>query len=483
MTTTTDQKISPALFRSGRAGRAAALLALTLLTGCAVGPDYAFPAFSLPTAWTGTVETRPAKAPELSAWWKRLGDPELDALIERAVTGNLDVAAAKAKIRESRATYEKAGGTLYPSVDGSGSVTRQKTASSTIKNQFKAGFDASWELDVFGGNRRGVEAAGYGLEAAEDDLRTTLLTMIGDIASNYVEARGYQARMDLARRTAQSQHESAALTQSKFEAGGASAVDVAKAVGQANSTEANLSTLEISFAEAVHRLGILTGQEPNALKAQLSTVKPIPTPQLPIATGVPADVLTARPDVRKAERQLAQYTAKIGEAEAARYPSFNLTGNISTTAARGGDLGKSTTIGWSFGPSLSLPIFNAGQLKAAVDVAAAQRDQYYLALRGAVLTALEDVENAVVSLSEESKKNAKLQTAAQAYRDAATLSRDLYDTGNTSFLEVLDAERSLYSAEDSLISSDVAITTNFISLNKALGGGWDGAVDAGSALQ
>lgn len=468
---------------SGRAKLAAPLLALTLLTGCAVGPDYSFPSLSLPSDWTSTQETRPEQAPDLSAWWKRLGDSDLDALIEAAVRGNLDVASAQAKIREARATYAKAGGALYPSLDGSASGSRSKSAGSAVANSFKAGFDATWELDIFGGNRRAVEAAKYGLDAAEEDLRSTLLTMIGDIASNYVEARGYQARIALARRTADSQRESAVLTQEKFDAGATSAVDVANAVGQANSTEANISTLQTSYAEAVHRLGILTGQAPTALKERLGPVKAIPTPPMPIATGVPADVLRARPDVRMAERQLAQYTAKIGQAEAARYPSINLTGAISTSAERPSDLGQSTTIGWSFGPTLSLPIFNAGQLKAAVDVAQAQRDQYYLSFRSAVLTALEDVENAVVSLSEERKKNERLTLAANAYRDAASLSRDLYDTGNTSFLEVLTAERSLYSAEDSLIVSEVAISTDFIALNKALGGGWDGAVDAGAALK
>lgn len=458
------------------------MMTLMLLSGCAVGPDYGLPDFSFPAGWTDTAETKPAEAPKLEAWWTTLEDPILDRLVEEAVAGNLDVATAKAKIREARASYRQAGGALYPSVDGSASVSRSKSASSSISNAFKAGFDATWEMDVFGGNRRGLEAAGYGLDAAEDELRATLLTMIGDIASSYVEARGYQARIELARRTAQSQFQSAELTRSKFEAGGSSGVDVANAIGQANSTEANISSLEIAYAEAVHSLSILTGREPTALRGLMGAVRPIPVPTLPIATGVPADVLTARPDVRKAERQFAQYTARVGEAEAARYPSINLTGTISTSADRVGELGKSTTIGWSFGPTLSLPIFNAGQLKAAVDAAEAQRDQYYLAFRSSVLTALQDVENAVVALSEENKKNVKLRTAADAYRDAATLSRDLYETGNTSFLEVLTAERSLYSAEDSLISSNVAITTDFIALNKALGGGWNGAVDASEPM-
>ncbi|TIS62482.1 MAG: RND transporter, partial [Mesorhizobium sp.] len=199
---------------------------------------------------------------------------------------------------------------------------------------------------------------------------------------------------------------------------------------------------------------------------------------LPIPTGIPADILLTRPDVRMAERQYAQYTAKIGQAEAARYPSVSLTGDISTTALKLGDLGKNSTIGWSFGPSLSVPLFNGGQLQAAVDVARAQRDQYFVAYKAAVLTALEDVENATVSLSQERIRNGKLASSAKSYGDAARLERTLYKAGEASLLDVLDAERSAYSAEDSLLQSRVSIATDYVALNKALGGGWDGAIDS-----
>jgi len=469
-----------------RAFRGVALAAMTAwLSGCAVGPDYQMPSIFLPDHWGPEKQQQAAvsKPPELSEWWKRLNDPLLNDLIEQAVSGNLDVATAKAAIREARANYREAGGALLPTVDGSASATRSRSQSSSsgktvYGNDFEAGFDASWELDLFGANRRAVEAAKYGMDAAEEDLRNTLLTMIGDVASYYVEARGYQARINLARRTASSQRETADLTRNKFEAGASSAVDVANAIGQASSTEADIPTLEVSYAEAVHRLSVLTGQDPVALTKRMQGHVEIPVPPLPMPTGVPADILRSRPDVRLAERQLAQYTARIGEAEAARYPNISLTGSIATSAARIGDLTENSSIGWSIGPSLSLPLFNGGQLKAAVEAAQAARDQYYLAFRSSVLTALEDVENAIISLDREQIKNDKLGESADAYRDAARLSRSLYQTGASSFLDVLDAERSLYSAEDSLIQSRVAITTDYISLNKALGGGWDGVIDA-----
>ncbi len=204
--------------------------------------------------------------------------------------------------------------------------------------------------------------------------------------------------------------------------------------------------------------------------------RPVPVPKLPIPVGLPADLLLARPDVRVAERQYAQYTAKIGQSEAARYPNVSLTGKLNTSAAQIGDLGKGSTIGWSFGPSLTVPLFNAGKLRAAVEIAQAQRDQYFIAWQSSVLTALKDVENALVSLSSERRRNGALATSTTSYRQAASLSRALYQSGTSSFLDVLTAERSLYSAEDSLIQSRVLIATDYVALNKALGGGWDGRI-------
>ena len=464
------------------------LLALGLpLAGCAVGPDYRTPQLAVPASWGAAATTRPPAPPQLSAWWERLGDPTLNELVGEAVHGNLDVATAKAKIREARASYRVAAGALLPSVTGSASATRSDDGSNVSSsgdvtvsgpfNSFEAGLDASWEVDLFGANRRAVEAARYGLDAAKEELRATLLTLVGDVATNYAEARGYQARIALARRIAASQRETAALTRTKLEAGGSTAVDVANAAGQAATTEADIPTLIVSYTEAVNRLSVLTGRDPAALGKRLERPRPIPVPKLPIPTGVPADILRTRPDVRLAERQYAQATAEIGQAEAARYPSISLAGSIATSGVEVGDLAKSSSISWSFGPTLTVPIFNGGELAAAVDVEEAQRDQFFLAYRASVLTALEDVENAIVGLSQERQRSRKLAVAAKAYREAATLSGELYRSGSTSFLEVLDAERSLYSAEDSLIASRVAITTNYIALNKALGGGWDGTID------
>ena len=462
---------------SRRLGWVSAPLVAVLLSGCAVGPDYLVPKLSLPGSWSSSADTMPARPVELARWWQRLGDKNLDALIEEAVAGNLDVAAAKARVRAARAAERQTGAALLPSANASASADRIRQKD-VVSNQFKGGFDSSWEIDLFGGNARNSEAAGYGSEAADEDVNAVLLTLVGEVATNYVSARGYQARIALAKRSASTQRAIADLTRRKFEAGSASAVDVSNAEGQAASTEAKLPDLTTAYAEAVHRLSVLTGRAPAELDARMQKGGPIPRPRQAIPTGLPADLLTNRPDIRKAERQYAQATAKIGAAAAARYPSVSLTGSLSTTAATVGDLGRSSTIAWSFGPSLSVPIFNAGKLAAAQEAAEASRDQYFVAYKSAVLGALEDVENAIVAFRQERIKNARLSDAAQSYRKASELAQSLYQSGSSSFLDVLDAERSLYSAEDSLLTSTVAIANNYIALNKALGGGWDGTVDS-----
>ncbi len=469
------------------------------LVGCAVGPDYVPPQLEVPAHWSNRKHARPTAPTHLKEWWRRLRDPVLNALIDEAVAGNLNVATAMARVRESRASYRQIVAGLLPTISGRAAATRSSTGDVAVSppnvpsleatpgnsaggvdqtgNFFRVGFDASWELDLFGANRRNAEAAWYGMEAAEKQLDAALLTLIGDVATAYVNARGHEARIALARRTAQAQRETAALTQTRFAAGAVSAVDLSNAEGLASSTEANIPAIEILHANALNRLGVLIGREPAAVVGLLRGGAPIPSPRLPIATGVPADILSSRPDVRLAERQLAEATARIGQAEAARYPNVSLTGNIITSGTKIGDLGKNSSIGWSFGPTLTVPIFNAGRLAAAVDVAGARRDQQFLAYRSIVLTALEEVENAILALVKGRIRGEKLAASVTSYREAATLSRSLYQGGSASFLNVLDAQRSLYGAEEALIQTRIAIATDYIALHKALGGGWDGMLD------
>ncbi|WP_408612781.1 efflux transporter outer membrane subunit [Bradyrhizobium symbiodeficiens] len=474
-----------------RAGAACLALMLGgLLTGCAVGPDYAGPPrLDMPAHWSAKPASR-RQTGTLDRWWLRLRDPLLNRLIEQAVEANPDVAKAKAVVREARATVQQTSAGLFPSVSGSASVTDNKTSAGSASavvdtspySLHQASFDSSWELDLFGGTQRSIEAAVRGAQSAEEDLRDSLVTLIGDVAAYYVDARGYQARIALAQRTSVSQRDTEKLTRSKYEAGSGNAVDLAKATAQAASTEANVPTYQTALAADIHRLGILLGRPPDGVASLMARSAPVPAPRMPLPTGLPADLLMSRPDVASAERKLAQATAKIGAAEADRYPAVSLTGSVGTSALRAGDLAKYSSVSWSVGPSVTVPVFDAGKRLATVRIAEAQRDQAFATFHSTLLTAFEDVENALVSLSRERVRAAKLTEAAKNYREAARLSRSLFETGSASFIDVLDAERSLYSAEDSLIQSKVSAAKDYIALAKALGGSWSDPVDVSTPI-
>lgn len=483
----------PAPLRSPMSRAGAACVALMLgsaLAGCAVGPDYAGPPkLALPSHWsTNTAPHRDAG--KLDRWWLRLRDRLLSRLIEEAVEANPDVAKAKAVVREARATLQQTAAGLFPSVSGTASVTSNKTSAGSSSvlvdsapySLHQASFDSSWELDLFGGTQRSIEAAAHGAQSAEEDLRDSLVTLIGDVAAYYVEARGYQARIALAQRTAVSQRDTEKLTRSKYEAGSGNAVDLAKATAQAASTEANVPTYQAALAADIHRLGILLGRPPGGVASLMAQSAPVPAPRMPLPSGLPADLLMSRPDIASAERKLAQATAKIGAAEADRYPAVSLTGSVGTSALRAGDLAKYSSVSWSVGPSITVPVFDAGKRLATVRIAEAQRDQAFATFHSTLLTALEDVENALVSLSRERVRATKLTEATKNYREAARLSRSLFETGSASFIDVLDAERSLYSAEDSLIQSKVSAAKDYIALAKALGGGWSDPIDVSTPV-
>ncbi|EJF74706.1 efflux transporter outer membrane subunit [Bartonella alsatica] len=457
------------------------LLCFLILSGCMVGPNYQKTSFRVPANWGQQTAQTTGRADALAGWWRRLNDPVLNALMNDAIAGNSSVAVAKARVREARASLGQTVGSLLPSVSNSISGSRSGSGQSdTFLTQYRSGFDASWELDFFGGHKRGVEAARYGLEAAVEDMRATMVTLLGDVATNYVEVRGWQQKLLIVRQIASSQRKTYELIRTKLTAGDASELDVSNAQAQVANTEADISQIEANLAMSIHRLSVLTGHVPTALQDLLqknAKQAKIPQPKWPIPTGIPADILLTRPDLRRAERQYAQATARIGQREADRYPSLTLTGNISTVATTIDQLWKSSTIGWSLGPGLRFPFFNGGQVMASVAVARAQRDQAFIAYRAAVLGALEDVENALVRLTKEHQRLEKLIVANKAFLHSLQISRSLFENGNTSFLELLNADRSYYSAQMALKDSRVSLVTQYIALMKALGGGWDGVVD------
>ena len=458
-------------------------LSVVLLSGCVVGPEYKMPSTRLPSSWSAKRGDLVEKPPELAFWWRNFNDPLLNSFVEQAVRSNLSVQTALARVTEARAMISQESGGLFPTLSGVNSVQRTKISDLSAGNadnpstQWRSGFDAGWEIDLFGGKRRSIEAAKYGLESAEEELRNTLLVLVADVSANYAQVRASQKQIELAKRAARSQRSTANLTKTKAEAGTTTVADVSRAKALAATTEARIPSLEIAKTAAINRLSILLALSPGALDNRLASIRNIPTPGKQTSVGIPANTLLSRPDVRKAERLLAQSTARIGVAEAARYPTLSLTGNIASQALSLSDLAQRSTISWGIGPALSIPLFRGGQLVAAVEVTKARRDASAANYQSAVFSAMEEVENAIVGFNQNSSRRDKLAVAASAYRQAYNATRIQYETGTLDYLNLLDTQRAQFEAENSLIESELAVATSFIALNKALGGGWSGEIE------
>lgn len=457
------------------------------LGGCAVGPNYRTPALKAPARWAASQKpVKAAGALQDVAWWRTFGDPLLDKLIQEAVQSNLDLAQARARILQARADVVVAGAALAPSVEASGSVTRNQggintstsstpssiaTAAGTI---FQAGFDSSWELDLFGGTRRSIQAAKASLEASVDDLQATRLTLLGDVAKNYIDLRAYQAKRAIILRNMVAQQQTVEVTRERYKLGLTNYLDVAQAEAQQSTTASDLPTINASIKQAIHRLSILLGKEPNALKAELTPVRPLPKAVGVLPTGLPSELLTRRSDVRQAERTLAAASAEIGVATADLYPKFDLTAAL---GVQSGTVSKLFDISsgryWSLVPGVTWNIFDRGKARATVAKKRAVYREDLAKYRATFLSALEDVENALASYYAEHRKHQTLVDAVRADAEAVTLANERYRRGLTNFLDVLTSENNLYSAQISLNQSEANLLTDLISLYKALGGGWN----------
>jgi NodT family efflux transporter outer membrane factor (OMF) lipoprotein len=461
-------------------------LGLSFFSGCAVGPNYHQPNVSAPTQWNALAGGETNSAASVAAWWKNFHDAELDSLIERAACSNLDLRIAQSRVREARAQYRMTSADLWPSVDASGSYARQRQSqnqpvlssfsipSSAFENNvYQAGFDASWEIDVFGGTRRATEAAKAQVAATQFGERDVLVTLLGEVARNYVEARGYQRRLGIARDNIRAQEQSLAITQNRFTNGLTSDLDVQQANTLLATTRAVVPTLETALAASIHRLGVLLGQTPEALQTELSTVAPIPAAPPIVPVGLPSELLLRRPDVALAERQLAAATANIGVAKSDLFPKFFLTGVAGFQGISADDWFKSGSRFWSVGPAVQWRIFDAGRIHANIQVKTARQEQTLANYENTALSAFEDVENALTAYAKEQIRRRSLEDAVKSSEDSLHLANQLYANGLASFINVLDAERSLYQAQDALVQSDCTISANLIALYKSLGGGWE----------
>jgi NodT family efflux transporter outer membrane factor (OMF) lipoprotein len=368
---------------------------------------------------------------------------------------------------EASALYQRSQGSSE--IAGGGAIA----TAGGLRNLWQAGLDATWEIDIFGGTRRSVEAATADLRAAEEDRRDVLVTLVGDVGSNYINLRGFQQQIDIARRNLKAQKHTAEITRKRFEAGFVGALDLANANAQIATTEATIPVFESSARAAIYNLGVLLGREPAALSEDLSKAAPIPPTPLEIPVGLPSELLRRRPDIRRAEAQLHAATARIGVATADLFPKFNLAGSFGLSASDVARLDKWNSNFWSWGPSVTWPIFAGGRIYWNIKVQDALTEQALLTYEKTVLTALKDVETALVAYAKEQERRKSLVTAVANNRKAVNLAMTLYVAGKSDFLNVLIAQRSLFATEDALALSTRTVDTSLIALYKALGGGWE----------
>jgi len=457
------------------------VLAVLILAGCAtVGPDYVPPDTTVSKDWHTLLNdgliAEEIDPQALATWWNTLNDQELSSLIARAVKGNLDIKEARARIREARARRGIARADLFPTLDATGSAkwsrSSEDTGAGETRDFYAAGFDAGWELDLFGGAQRSMEAAEANLGATQENLHDVLVSLTAEVALNYIEVRIYQKRLAVTVANLEIQQENYCLIQSRYQAGLDDELAVQQARSNLESTRSQMPTLRIGLEGAMNRIAVLLGEQPGGLHEELEEYLPITLVPIGVAVGVPADVLRRRPEVRKAERELAAQTARIGVATSELYPKFTLSGSIGLEALSLGNLIAAGSRTFSIGPRITWPIFNAGSIRANIEVQSAIQEQTMIQYESMVLSALEEVENALVAYIEEQIRRTSLQEAVDAAKQALELARYKYQTGLINFITVLDAQRSLLAYEDQLVQSTGSITSNLIRLYKALGGGW-----------
>ncbi|MBX3381546.1 MAG: efflux transporter outer membrane subunit [Phycisphaeraceae bacterium] len=464
-----------------------------------VGPDFEKPDTKVAGKFAGLnkevspdgLASEPNEGPlEVSRWWREFNDEQLTGLIARAQQQNLDVAVSLARIRQARAQVMIATGGLYPSVSIGASAQQTRSplggigsgGNGRISEFYQVGFDASWEIDAFGGIRRQIEATKAGLEASFENRDDVLVTMAGDIGTNYISLRGAQNQLAISRSNLAAQEQTLALTQERFDAGFVAALDVANAQAQVASTRSSIPVLEGQIRTYIYALGVLLGEEPAVLLAELMPNKAIPAAPAQVPIGLPSELLQRRPDIRRAEANLHAATAQIGAAIANLYPQFNLTGSIGLQGGNAGDLGSLANHFWAYGPGANWLVFDGGQTRGNVELQRGIAEESFATYKQTVLVALRDTETALVNFTSAQQRRVSLAEAVNANKQAVDLSMLLYSNGRTDFLNVLVAQRQLFVSEDALAQSETNVSTSLVALYKALGGGWgveDGEPGAG----
>ena len=455
------------------------VIALCFLCGCAtVGVDYESPDVSIPDAWVASLEQDLKGNSSLEKWWRGFGDPTLNRLIEQTRKSNPNLRIASQRVAEARALRGVARSQLFPTIDATGDAVRNRASESLLapvpenpSNLYSAGFDAGWEVDVFGGLRRNVESTEANLEASVEEYRDLLVTLLAETALNYVEYRTLQERIRLAEENIEAQEDSVQITEGRLSAGLSPRIDVTQAKTNLETSRSLLPALGTQLTLARNRMAALNGGFPGSMDKLLSGSGSIPEPGKSFAVNSPANLLRARADIRKAERELAAQTARIGVAEADLYPRFFLFGNLSLQSIDSSDFFESQSRAYSFGPGIRWQIFSAGRIRSNINIEEARTEQALANYENSVLLAVEEVESSMAAAANERIRSNTLDLAVESARETVSLVKGNYKSGLIDFQRVLDAERTKFSTEDEAAVSKGQIAKNYVQLFKALGGG------------
>jgi NodT family efflux transporter outer membrane factor (OMF) lipoprotein len=466
-----------------------ALLMCIMMCACQVGPDYRPHIMNVPEKWPdlereGEKALQAAETERLANWWITLDDPALSGLVKRVMEGNRNLKIALTRIRQARAAAGEAGKQLQPSVTGSSTYRRTQSGKPTAddpdpsafsvgSDYYNAGFDASWEIDLFGKKHRNLEAAAAELEASGEGYRAVLVSMVSEAVSGYVRLRTLQKQLEIVKNNLEIQEKALSVLEDKAAAGLIGSLQVQQARYNVENTRARLPGYRVSIEETLNTLAILLGRMPGDLHNELSSPAPIPVPGVEIVIGIPADLLRRRPDIRKAERALAAQTARVGAATADLYPSLRLTGALGLTASSLDNFFSDENAAMNISPFISIPLFNRNRIRDQIEIQNAIQERTLIEYETTVADAIKEVRDAIMAYGEEQKRYRMLTKGAAAAQMALEIADERFSSGLVDFLDVLDAQRALLSFEESKASSSGTITLGLIRLYKALGGGWD----------
>jgi len=482
-------------------GLALASLGCTL-AGCAVGPSFVKPKPSVPAQWSATAMGNgnegavhvTAERAQTVTWWTAFNDPTLTSLVQKSAAQNLDVKEAVLRIEEAQAETAVVAGGLWPDVSANASWSRQRLSTNTPNgaifglhfpglpptlvnpyNQYQLGLGASWTLDLFGTERRSLEAADAQMQAAVEGAHAALLSMVSDVAATYIDLRGAQLRRAILERSLATQRDLLQLTRDRRNAGLTSDLDVENATAEVGTTQAEVPLADREITVDINQLSELMARPPEALRAELGREQPVPPVPPAVPIGLPSDLARRRPDIRQAEANLHAATAEVGVAISQYFPQLTLTAGGGFQSEGLSQLLQTASRFASFGPAIELPIFEGGRIHATVRLQKVKAKEAAVTYAQTVLVALHQVEDALAAYRADQARHASLEMAVTASRDARVLARERYQSGVASFIDVLDAERTEEQNELALAEATTAVSADLVQLYRALGGGWQSA--------